>query len=363
MNKTFRKFFLIVACLSIAVVSATTVFQLKKANAVAEGDVSASAMNTPYEVMLGGKSIGVKMDVKGVLVVGLEEIPTSDGKTINPGLLAGLQLGDSIVSIDGNKVENAKQVQKLINQIKKEVYLKINRKNEIMNVKITPVLSSEEKQYRIGLWVRDKTAGIGTMTYFDPHNNSFGALGHAITDADTGVILKVGNGEILNAKVESVKQGKAGSPGEIRGIFYETDTPLGNMLSNTPYGIFGKMYENGFDTTSATSIQVGTRDQVKKGKAYILSTLNGNTIEKYEISIEKINNQSKADTKSMVIKVTDKRLLDKSGGIIQGMSGSPIIQDDKLIGAVTHVFINDPQKGYAVFIEWMLEQSNAVEKQ
>jgi stage IV sporulation protein B len=326
------------------------------------GDISVSAATKgPYEVMLGGRSIGVKMDVKGVLVVGLEDITGEDGSVVNPGLLAGLQLGDSIISIDGIKVDNAKQVQQLINQIKKEVYLKINRKNEIMNVKITPVLSADENQYRIGLWVRDRTAGIGTMTYYDPHNNSFGALGHAITDAATGTILNVADGEILNAKVESVKQGQAGKPGEIRGIFYETDKPLGSMTANTPYGIFGNMYEGQFDYAASKPIQIARRDEIKKGKAYILSTLDGTTIEQFEISIEKINKQNRPDTKSMIIKVTDRRLLERSGGIIQGMSGSPIIQNNRLIGAVTHVFINDPQKGYAVFIEWMLEQSNRLE--
>ena len=306
----------------------------------------------------GGHSVGVRMDVKGVLVVGLEEIETLSGDYINPGLKSGLQIGDIILEIDGIKVNNAKEVKEVVNKLKKDVNLKILRKDDILNISLTPVLSADDDLYKIGVWVKDKTAGIGTLTFYDPVDNRFGALGHGITDPETGTVLSVAKGELLNSKVEDVKQGKAGEPGEIRGIFYEADEPLGQLVRNTEFGIFGKTYKSITNPLYSAPMRIGYQNEVKKGPAYILTTLEDNKIEKYQISIEKINAQSKAGTKSMIIKVTDRRLLEKSGGIIQGMSGSPIIQGDKLIGAVTHVFINDPQKGYGIFIEWMLQDSS-----
>jgi stage IV sporulation protein B len=313
----------------------------------------------PEKVLIpGGHSVGVRMNVKGVLVVGLEEIETPEGDFVNPGLDAGLQIGDNILEVNGIKVNNAGEVKQVINEIKDDVRLKVQRKDDIMSINITPVLSIDDNLYKIGVWVKDKTAGIGTLSYIDPSNNTFGALGHAITDPETGTVLSVAKGELLNSKVESVKQGKAGSPGEIKGIFYESDKPLGKLTINTEYGIFGKSYEPITNPLYEKPLQIGYQNEVKKGPAYILTTLEGDKIEKYNITVEKINRQSKASTKSMVIKVTDERLLEKSGGIIQGMSGSPIIQNNKIIGAVTHVFVNDPKKGYGIFIEWMLNYSD-----
>lgn len=312
-----------------------------------------------YRVIPGGSSVGVKMSVKGVLVVGLEEIETQDGTRVNPGLVAGVQIGDSILSVDGTKVDNAREVQVEINESnteKREVALRIKRKEDIIDIKVSPVLSATTGTYQIGLWVRDKTAGIGTLTFYNPQTQSFGALGHAITDPDTGSILMVADGELVNAKVVSVKQGKVGEPGEIKGIFYEDDAPFGKLERNTDFGIFGSTYADYTNPLYPEPLVIGYQADIKKGKAYILSTLDGDSVEKYEVLIEKINRQSKPDTKGMVIRVTDPRLLAKSGGIVQGMSGSPIIQDDKIIGAVTHVFVNDPERGYAIFVEWMLQQ-------
>lgn len=312
----------------------------------------------PERVLIpGGHSVGVRMNVKGVLIVGLEEIETPDGKFINPGLDAGLQIGDHILEINGIKVNNAREVKEIINKLKKEVRLKVKRKDDIMNITLTPVMSIDDNLYKIGVWVKDKTAGIGTLTFYDPSNNTFGALGHAITDPETGTVLSVAQGELLNSKVESVKQGKAGSPGEIKGIFYEADKPLGKLTVNTEYGIFGETYDQIVNPIYQKPLQIGYQNEIKRGPAYILTTVDGDKIVKYSIEIEKINRQTKASTKSMIIRVTDERLLEKSGGIIQGMSGSPIIQNDKIIGAVTHVFVNDPQKGYGIFIEWMLQDT------
>lgn len=312
-----------------------------------------------YRILPGGYPVGVKMNVKGVLVVGLEEIETEEGTRVNPGLLAGIQIGDSILSIDGIKVDQARDVQTLINDsnaIGKPVLLRVKRKDEILTMTVKPVKSVETSRFQLGVWVRDKTAGIGTLTFYHPETGNFGALGHAITDPDTGSILKVANGELVNAKVVSVKQGRAGEPGEIKGIFYEDDAPFGKLQMNTEFGIFGSTYGTYRNPYYSEPLEIGYQDEIKQGKAYILCTLEQDQIERFEVTIEKINKQSKPNTKSMIIRVTDPRLLAMSGGIVQGMSGSPLIQDGKMIGAVTHVFVNDPERGYAIFIEWMLQQ-------
>ncbi|QIB69394.1 SpoIVB peptidase [Aminipila butyrica] len=317
-----------------------------------------AAINVVTEkvIMPGGQSIGVKMDVKGVLIVGLQEIETLTGEVVNPGLLSGLQIGDTILEINGQKVYRAAEVQTIVNQIRGEVLLKLQRKNQAMELTLTPVVAKADHMYKLGIWVKDKTAGIGTLTYYDPESDVYGALGHAITDPETAAILPVAEGELVHSKVESVKQGKAGEPGEIRGIFYEADAPLGSLNKNTEFGIFGKLYGKINHPYYNQPIPIGYQDSVTPGPAYILTTLDNNQVECYEIEIEKVNRQTKPDTKSMTIKVTDERLLKKSGGIVQGMSGSPIIQNGRLVGAVTHVFVNNPQKGYGIFIEWMLEE-------
>lgn len=310
----------------------------------------------------GGQSVGVKMDVRGVLVVGLEEIEGPDGELINPGILSGIQIGDTILSINGREVYRADEVQEIVNDIKGTVTLKIKRNDEILKVDIVPVVSKTDEMYRLGIWVKDKTAGIGTLTYYDPSNACFGALGHGIVDPETKKILPVDSGLLLESQVKEIKEGENGDPGEIQGIFYHADTPLGSLEYNCEYGIFGEAYQHIENPIYAKPLVVGTRKQVELGKAYILTTLKNNEIKRYEIEIESIADQTEPADKSMVIRVTDEELLEECGGIVQGMSGSPIIQNDRIIGAVTHVFVNDAQRGYGLFIEWMLESSNSVEK-
>lgn len=309
-------------------------------------------------VMLGGRSVGVKLDVEDVLVVGLEEIETEDGKTVNPGLKAGLQIGDIIVAIDGTEVHNADDVLAIIENTEKDsVRLKVGRKNELRYIDVEPVKSAEDGKFRLGVWVKEKTAGIGTLTYYRPYDGSFGALGHGITDVETGSILKVADGQLLDARVLSLKEGKKGDPGEIRGIFYEADEPLGELVKNTEYGLFGNAYADLTCEEYGEPVYVAEPEEIKKGEAYILTTVEKDQIEKFTIKIEKISTESEPTTKSMVIRVTDERLIEKSGGIIQGMSGSPIVQNGKLVGAVTHVFVNDPTRGYGIFAKTMIEQS------
>lgn len=320
------------------------------------GEDTASADVVSERVLIpGGHSVGVQMDVKGVLVVGLEEITTPGGKKVNPGLEAGLQIGDMILEIDGTKVYKAKEVEELVNEIQDTVKLKVQRKNRTMTVKLTPVKNGEDGLYKLGVWIKDKTAGIGTLTYYDPVDQTFGALGHAITDPETGAVLTINQGQLLQAQVQAVKEGRSGEPGEIQGVFYETESPLGDLELNCELGIFGRSYHPIENTVYNQPLVVGTREQVETGKAYILTTLENNEIQRYEIEIEKVYKRDKDSNKSMVIKVTDEKLLAESGGIIQGMSGSPIIQNNKIIGAVTHVLVNDPTRGYGIFIENMLE--------
>ncbi|MDO4485394.1 MAG: SpoIVB peptidase [Bacillota bacterium] len=309
----------------------------------------------------GGQSVGVKMDVRGVLIVGLEEIEGKDGNIVNPGLLSGLQIGDMIMKINDKDVYRADEVQSMVNEIKDTVTLKVKRNDEILNVDINPVQAGEDGLYKLGIWVKDKTAGIGTLTYYDPVNSTFGALGHGIVDPQTSCILSVETGLLLESQVQEVQEGKSGEPGEIRGIFYHTNEPLGSLEKNSGFGVFGTAYHPIENTLYSKPIAVGSQEQVQLGKAYILSTLSNNEIKRFEVEIEKIEKQKKPSDKSMVIKVTDEELLEECGGIVQGMSGSPIIQNNRLIGAVTHVFVNDPQRGYGIFVEWMLQESNFVE--
>lgn len=309
----------------------------------------------------GGQSVGVKMDVRGVLIVGLEEIEGADGEKINPGLLSGLQIGDVILEINGTEVYRADEVQELVNEIGDTVRLKVKRNNEMLSIDIDPVRAEEDGLYKLGVWVKDKTAGIGTLTYYDPSNSTFGALGHGIVDPETNSILSVETGQLLESQVQEIEEGKSGEPGEIRGIFYHANDPLGSLERNSQFGVFGIAYHPIENPLYTTPIAIGTKDQVELGKAYILSTLESNEIRRFEIEIEEIEDQDEAADKGMIIRVTDETLLEESGGIVQGMSGSPIIQNDRIIGAVTHVFVNDPQRGYGIFIEWMLEQSNCVD--
>ncbi len=295
-----------------------------------------------------------------MLVVGLEEITTETGHSVNPGLDAGLEIGDKILSINNEPVESPEEVKAVVNEQMGQIRLKISRRGEILHFKVLPVKAKKDGLYKIGVWVRDKTAGLGTLTFYDPSSKSFGALGHAITDPDTGHLLPVEAGELLSANVESVKHGAAGIPGEIRGIFYEEDDPLGDLRINTNYGIFGSFYAPAVNPFYTEPIAIGYQNQIKEGPAWMLTTVDGNKMGKYSINIDKVNRQLKPGTKGMIITVTDPRLLKKTGGIVQGMSGSPIIQNNKLVGAVTHVFVNDPLKGYGIFIEWMLQQTDQV---
>lgn len=309
-------------------------------------------------VIPGGQSVGVKLSTKGAMIVGISQVAGVDGRVYNPSLEAGIQIGDSILKLNGTPIKDSEHVASLVNSSEgKPLKLTLLRKNREYEVSVKPIKSKEDGQYKIGVWIRDSTAGVGTLTFYNPYNNTFGALGHPITDVDTGELLTISSGVIVPSKIISVQPGMRGKPGELRGLFMDTDDDLGKIEKNTMCGIYGRASQKLSQTLVGKPMPVGFQSQIKEGPAKILTTINGSDVKEYDIVIEKLTTQSKPNSKSMIIRVTDSELLQKTGGIVQGMSGSPIIQDGKLIGAVTHVFINRPDMGYGIYIEWMLQES------
>ena len=330
--------------------------QLKLLGLIPLKNVNLNVVERP-NLIPGGNSIGVRLNTKGVLIVAVTDVIDINGERISPAKDSGLKVGDSILAINDEKIINAEQVVEILNKIKnEEVKVTILRNNVEFDTKASSVQCMQDNSYRLGIWVRDKTTGIGTLTYRNPANNTFGALGHGITDVDTGKLLTVEDGLIMNAKVSDITQGRKGVPGEIKGVFYKTNEVIGDIKINNEFGIYGKLEEDYFVNNDIESFPIGFKEEVTIGEAHILTTIEDNIVEKFEINIEKVETHDKANQKSMIIKITDPKLLEKTGGIVQGMSGSPIIQNGKIIGAVTHVFINDPTKGYGLFIEWMLEK-------
>lgn len=240
------------------------------------------------------------------------------------------------------------------------IKVKYVRDGQEKQASINPAKTAE-KEYKLGLWVRDAAAGVGTVTFYDPDSGMFGALGHGILDVDTGKLVNIAKGEAVTSNILSIAKGEKGKPGEIRGTI-ENGKSLGEVYKNTNLGIYGKLNQrNKLDLNQSKAMEVAARGEIKQEKASIICSLENNKKEEYEIEIQKIFQNNHEDNKSMVIKITDQRLIDKTGGIIQGMSGSPIIQDGKFIGAVTHVLVNDPTMGYGVFADMMLKQLKEVE--
>ncbi|MCT8976020.1 SpoIVB peptidase [Clostridium sp. CX1] len=324
--------------------------------------VSIKAVSNDIVLYPGGQPVGVKLTTKGVLVVALSDIKTDKGKITSPAALAGIQIGDNIVKINGVNIKNAEQTQSEINNSEgKELKITVERKGQQSEKIVKPVKNEEDKNYKVGLWVRDSTAGVGTLTFYDEKSGMFAALGHPITDVDTGTILNIDSGEIVPSSIISVKKGLRGNPGELKGIFIDEDSVLGKIYKNTECGVFGKSNSK-LSNKHYKPMKVALRDEIKEGPAKILTTVDGEEPKYYDIQIEKLLSQDTPGPKSMVIRVTDSKLIEKTGGIVQGMSGSPIIQDNKIVGAVTHVLINKPDVGYGIYIEWMLKDANILAK-
>lgn len=314
-------------------------------------------LDNDRKVLVGGQSIGVKLYTEGILVVGFSDIETDNGKKQSPAILSGIQLGDMIIEINNIKVKTIKDLaNSVINSQGNSINLKVKRKDKIVSIDVKPVVN-KNKQYKLGIWVRDSTSGIGTLTFVDPKLKKFAALGHPINDIDTGELMIIREGNIYKSQIIDIDKGERGKPGELKGAFSEENV-LGNLKKNTICGIFGNIKNlNDFGFKDKTLYPVAYQNEIKEGEAKILVEVD-EQVKEYKIVIEKVNKQSSPNAKSMVIRITDKALLDKTGGIVQGMSGSPIIQDGKLIGAVTHVFINRPDMGYAIFAEWMYNELN-----
>lgn len=307
------------------------------------------------EVIPNGEIVGIKLYTSGVLVVGTSSIEGIDGQIYKPFEGTGILEGDSIIEVNGNIVNNTFELVKNISKSNgQEIEIKFARNGEEKTCKITPVKNKQE-EYKIGLWVRDSAGGVGTVTFYNEETKSFAALGHAITDIDTGEIINTSSGEIDDVNIVSIVKGEKEEPGKVQGTIINGST-IGNIYKNCGFGIYGTVENlNNLDINYNRRVKVASRQEIELGKATFLSGIDGQ-VKEYELEIEKIYLNNNEDNKSMLIKIKDEELLEKTGGIIQGMSGSPIIQNGKFIGAITHVFVKEPQVGYAVFGDMMLNE-------
>ncbi len=318
--------------------------------------VSVSVTELPV-VTVCGTPFGIKLYTDGVLIVGISDVSTAAG-ACNPAAAAGIRVGDTILTINGQAVTTNREVSRLVNDCGgKPLRLHLRREGVEFDASFTPARPQGESGYRAGLWVRDSTAGVGILTFYDPQTGAYGGLGHPVCDVDTGVQLAISGGEIVPATVFDVKKGRAGTPGELCGSF--APGTLGRIEKNSTAGLYGTLTGR---LPTGTTLPVARRQQVQTGKAQVLTTLESETPQLYDVEIRQVRHNASATSRHMVVEITDPALLDRTGGIVQGMSGSPIIQNGKLIGAVTHVLVDDPTRGYGIFAENMLETARSVEK-
>lgn len=302
---------------------------------------SVSAADERRTVRLGGVPFGLTMYTGGVIVVNVREEDDS------PAYAAGIRENDLILSADGEEVSSNEELKEIVSESGGEdIELSVIRGKSPISVTITPE-QDEDGDYSVGMWVRDSTAGLGTVTYFDESTHSFGALGHGICDRDTSMLMPLGSGQVVKAEIESISKAKKGIAGGLNGIM--TDDEIGELTVNSAFGVYGRYTA----TPEGEEYPCAYDSEIRTGKATVYTTLDDSGIGEYEVEIENLNLNDKSG-QNMVLRVTDEELLDKTGGIIQGMSGSPIVQDGRLIGAVTHVFVNSPEKGYAITIGNML---------
>ncbi len=307
-----------------------------------------------------GNIAGVKLYTSGVLVVGMSEIEGKDNKVYKPYENTGIKEGDTITKINDKYISSTDDLIDNVNKSEGDTIEVTYIQNEqTKECSITPV-KTNENEYKIGLWVRDSAAGVGTVTFYEPTTKTFGALGHGIADIDTGELLNIASGEFVTTRVLNITKGEKGNPGKIQGTIEEQQT-IGKISQNTAFGIYGKVDNiTSLEIDASKEMEVALRDEIKLGKAKILCGLDNKNVQEYEIEIKKIYKENNYNNKSMEIEITDERLINKTGGIIQGMSGSPIIQNGKFVGAVTHVLVNNPKEGYAVFGDLMLKQTKEI---
>ena len=318
-------------------------------------DITVSQEDSP-EVLVSGEAFGIKLYTDGVIIVGTQSVDTGNGKKKNPATEAGLQKGDIIVSINNINVYSSYEVTSMLNENNGNSYsVRIKRGGRYKTFNLTPVYSPREGCYKAGMWVRDSTAGIGTITFYNEKYGTFASLGHQINDFDTNELMPLLEGEAVSARVPHVQRAGGGATGSLWCEF--EDYTLGRLLDNNEYGLYGSFSQI---SDKAKPYKIASKQEVKRGKAYIISTVSGKQPERFEIEITKIAYNRDGEQKDLVFRVTDKRLLDLTGGIVQGMSGSPIIQNEKLVGAVTHVIVNNPEKGYGIFAQTMYEKSKTL---
>lgn len=305
------------------------------------------------EIILGGQTFGIRLYTKGVIVVGCGNF-IYQGKSVNPAYEAGIRIGDRLIDADGQTLHSNEQLLQIVSQNQnRPIKFRVVRKNMEFEATVTPIIPDSESKYRLGLWVRDSTAGIGTLTYYNRSTGNLAGLGHAVADVDTGELMPSAEGMICKSDITEIIKGSKGEAGQLSGNFLNEN--YGELLANTEEGIFAKCKTTEFENEK--TVPIALKNEIKVGAAQIYTQLDGQSPQYYDIKIEKIHNNL-SENKNMVICVTDPDLLKKTGGIVQGMSGSPIVQDGKLIGAVTHVFVDDPTKGYGIFIEKMLITEN-----
>lgn len=332
--------------------AAVVVLASLSTTAQAQEAVPAVAVNGGQKLVVPiGRAVGIKMFSDGVMVVGLAEIPGEEGAA-TPAKTCGLRQGDIITHINDTQVDTIEQVRQVLQDLEGDK-MSIRAMRGDKQVQFTAqAVACSDGSYKLGAWIRDSMAGIGTMTFYDPDSGLFGALGHGINDVDTSLIMPLESGSIMYASVSDVKKGEAGKPGELHGTF-QVNQDMGDLFANTPGGIFGVLTDESL-VDGGNAVPMAARRDVKIGPATILSNIAGNNVEEYTVEISRVFPVGSHDTRDLMVKVTDPRLLDTTGGIVQGMSGSPILQNGKLVGAVTHVLINDPTSGYGILAENML---------
>ena len=304
-----------------------------------------------------GNVFGVKFFTKGVMVINLTDIETKDGK-INPAKKAGLKVRDIIIKVNGENVNTVEELAAIVESSGgKDMQIEYERDGQIYECTMKALLSLSDRKYKTGIWVRDSTAGIGTMTFFNPDTGMFAGLGHGICDVDTGSLMPLLRGSVVDVEATDIIKGKKGAPGELKGSF--DVVKIGALIQNTNDGVFGILDAKPEEITHEP-VEIAVADEITEGEAFIYSEVDADGVQMYSVNISDMDFKNK-EGKNFVVEITDERLLSKTGGIVQGMSGSPIIQNGKLVGAITHVFVNDPTRGYGIFIENMLSEAEKIE--
>lgn len=317
----------------------------------------------PVQVVPGGHKIGVMLRSQGVVVVGYEAVRTEDGTSSQPGRAGGMEVGDAILRVGGAEVTSEDHAVDLFEQAGREgkpVRVTVRRNGRTFERVLQPVREQATGKWRVGLYIRDGAAGIGTLTFVHPESRRYGALGHMISDGDTNQAIEVREGHVVEAAVTHIEKGLRGKPGEQYASFVNEEHWIGNIEKNTRFGIFGTMKAAPDNPLFRQAVPAAMSTQVREGRAEIVTVIDGQKLERYQVEILRLMRQPTPDGKNMIIRITDQRLLSKTGGIVQGMSGSPILQDGRIVGAVTHVFVNDPTRGYGVLIEYMLHEAGVL---